>query len=43
MADLSEYLREELRLPHNADAPTAEAMTALGIPPSEWYRLLLNE
>ena len=37
--DLSEHLRQELG---TDDPPTVEAMTMLGIPPSEWYRVLLT-
>jgi hypothetical protein len=39
MADLSEHLRQELG---TEDPPTVDVMTALGIPPSEWYRALLT-
>jgi hypothetical protein len=39
-ADLSEHLRQELG---TDDPPTVEVMTMLGIPPSEWYRLLMTQ
>jgi hypothetical protein len=39
MADLTEHLRQEMGID---EPPTVEAMTALGIPPSEWYRAMLT-
>jgi hypothetical protein len=40
IADLSEDLRREM---DQQDPPTVEAMTVLGIPRSEWYRVLLSQ
>jgi hypothetical protein len=40
--DLSEHLREELGTGAN-EPPTVEVMTAIGIPPAEWYRALLTQ
>ena len=42
MRDLAEHLRQELGIPADENPPTVQAMTALGIPPSEWYRVLLQ-
>lgn len=39
VADLTEHLRRELGVD---DPPTADVMTALGIPASEWYTALLR-
>ena len=36
---LTDHLRQELGI---EDPPTIEVMTMLGIPPAEWYRLLLK-
>ncbi|CAN5353557.1 hypothetical protein BH11ACT6_BH11ACT6_01810 [soil metagenome] len=41
MADLTEHLRQELGLRDGDNPPTVDAMTMLGIPPSEWYRTIL--
>jgi hypothetical protein len=38
MADLTEHVKAVLGDP---DPPTGEVMSALGIPPSEWYRAVL--
>lgn len=40
--ELSEHLRRELGLAPHEEPPTIEVMTMLGIPPSEWYRALLQ-
>lgn len=40
ISDLSEHLSRELG---TENPPTVEVMTALGIPPSEWYRVLLTQ
>lgn len=39
MADLSEHLCQELG---TDNPPTVEVMTALGIPPSDWYRAVMT-